>query len=104
MISGMAIVLAKAGHGKAGAGDYILMFRSSEKEPWDAVKPETQSLINWRQLRAATDLNCGSEYEYTYSVRLAPKASPERVIGELGNGNGKIRQVTLVAPENHLDL
>lgn len=101
-ISAMAVVLAKVGHDRAGSGDYILMFRSSEKEPWEKLKPEAQSLITWKQLRGATDLNAGSEYEYTYSVRLAENSSPEKVVGTLSNG--VIRQVTMIAPENHLDL
>jgi uncharacterized membrane protein YhiD involved in acid resistance len=101
-VSAIALVMAKIGHDRAGSGDYILMFRSSEKEPWSTIKPEAQSLITWKQLRGATDLNSGAEYEYTYSVRLAPATSPERVLSTLGNGT--IRQVTMIAPENHLDL
>jgi uncharacterized membrane protein YhiD involved in acid resistance len=102
----ITIVLSKIGYDKAGSGDYILIFRSQEKEPWESVSSEARALIPWKQLRGATDLNQGSEFEYTYSVRLADKASPERIVGALsnGSGNGKLHQVTMIAPENHLDL
>jgi hypothetical protein len=60
-------------------------------------------MISWKQLRGATDVNSGGEFEYTYSVRLARRASPERIVSEFSD-NGGIRDVTLIAPENHLDL
>ena len=102
MISAIIITMTKIGHNRPGASDYILIFRSDQKEPWNSVDPDVQSLIKWRQLRGATDLNNGKEFEYTYSLRFASKASPEKVVGEITNGS--IRQVTLIAPENHLEL
>ena len=85
------------------SADYILIFRSDKKEPWDAMPRAAQDLIKWKQLRGATDLDSGKEFEYTYNVKMAPKASPERIVGEMSS-NGAIRQVTLIAPENHLEL
>lgn len=102
-ISAIAIVMSKIGHGGAGSADYILIFRSSQKEPWNAVSPAAQDLISWKQLRGVTDIDSGTEFEYTYNVRLASKAAPERVVGEFSK-NGGVRQVTMIAPENHLDL
>ena len=65
-----------------------------------------RELISWKQLRGATSIDQGKEYEYTYNLRLRPRASAERLVSELGNGagNGAFRQVTMIAPENHLDL
>jgi uncharacterized membrane protein YhiD involved in acid resistance len=110
----ITVIMSKMGHNKAGSGDYILIFRSNEEEPWDEIPADARSLISWKQLRGATDIDHGSEFEYTYSVRLADRASPERIVNALraghGNGNGNghghggIRQVTMIAPENHLDL
>lgn len=102
IISLITVVVSKIGYDKAGSADYILIFRSNRKEPWNSIKPEAQSLLSWKQLRGATDIDSGKEFEYTYSVRLASKASPESIIKELSNGS--IRQVTLIAPENHLEL
>ncbi len=102
MVSLITVVLSKIGYDRAGASDYILIFRSGLKEPFEALPADTQKLIAWKQLRSATDVNSGSEFEYTYNVKLASKATPERIIGELTNG--KIRQVSVIAPENHLDL
>jgi uncharacterized membrane protein YhiD involved in acid resistance len=102
MVSIIMLLLSRIGHSMAGASDYILIFRSDHKEPWNRLPEEAQRQISWKQLRTATDVNSGSEYEYTYSVRLAPKASPERIVGDLTNGH--FRQVTMIAPENHLDL
>lgn len=102
-ISAIAIVMSKISHGGAGSADYILIFRSSQKEPWNAVSPAAQDLISWKQLRGVTDIDSGTEFEYTYNVRLASKAAPERVVGEFSK-NGGVRQVTMIAPENHLDL
>ncbi len=98
----ITIIFSKIGHDKAGSADYILIFRSKEKEPWNALKPEAQSMISWKQLRGATDIDQGNDFEYTYSVRLATKATPEKIIGELSTG--AIRNVTLITPENHLEL
>jgi uncharacterized membrane protein YhiD involved in acid resistance len=97
-----AVVLTRAGHDSVGSADYILVFRSNQEEPWSKLKPEAQSLIRWKQLRGATDLDEGQEFEYTYSVRLSREATPERVVSALSNG--VMRQVTLITPENHLEL
>jgi uncharacterized membrane protein YhiD involved in acid resistance len=102
MISLITIVMSKIGHDKAGSADYIMIFRSEHKEPWEKVQPETQSLISWKQLRGATELDHGKDFEYTYSIKLAPKATPERVIGAMSNG--AVRQVTIITPENHLEI
>ena len=79
IVSVITIVMTKIGHDKAGSSDYILIFRSGEKEPWERMKPAARSLISWRQLRGATDVGNNGEFEYTYSVRLSPTANPERV-------------------------
>ncbi len=102
VISAITFMMSKIGHDKAGSADYILIFRSNEKEPWQAISPEAQSLISWKQLRGATDLDHGQDFEYTYSVRLARKAAAEKIVGEMSNAN--VRQVTLISPENHLEL
>ena len=102
VVSFITVVLSKVGHDRVGSADYILIFRSQYKEPWAEVPAESQKLLAWKQLRSATDVDSGSEFEYTYNVKLSPKATPERIVGELSNG--KIRQVTMIAPENHLDL
>ncbi|MFQ5636890.1 MAG: DUF4956 domain-containing protein [bacterium] len=102
LISLITIVMSRAGHDAAGSADYILIFRSEQKDPWTAIRPEAQSLFSWKQLRGATDIDQGKDFEYTYSVRLASNASPEMVVGELSNG--VVRQVTLITPENHLEL
>ncbi|MFQ5605368.1 MAG: DUF4956 domain-containing protein [bacterium] len=102
IISFVTFVFSKIGYDKAGSADYILIFRSEHKEPWEAIKPEARSLISWKQLRGATDVDHGKDFEYTYSVRLASKATPEKIIGELSNG--VVRQVTLITPENHLEI
>ena len=96
-------MMQKLGHHKATSADYILILRSDKNEPWEAIPRAAQDLITWKQLRGATDVNAGKEFEYTYNVRMARKASPERVVGEM-SGNGAIRQVTMIAPENHLEL
>jgi len=103
IISLITVVMSKIGHGGAGSADYILIFRSNQKEPWNAVSPVAQDMISWKQLRGVTDVDSGSEFEYTYNVRLASKASPERIVGEFGK-NGGMKQVTMITPENHLDL
>jgi uncharacterized membrane protein YhiD involved in acid resistance len=102
VVSGLVVLMSKAGHDRPGSGDYILIFRSGQKDPWNELPEEAQKLIKWRQLRSATDIDSGKDFEYTYSVRLASQASAERIVGEMANG--KIRQVTVIAPENHLDL
>ena len=102
IVSLIMFVLTRVGHDRAGASDYILIFRSGEKDPWSRMSDQARDLISWKQLRSATDVDSGEDYEYTYSVRLASKATPERVVGSLANG--RFRQVTVIAPENHLDL
>ena len=102
MIASIVIVMSKIGHDKPGASDYILIFRTDQKEPWNTVDPSIQEQIKWKQLRGATDIDNGKEFEYTYSLRFARKASPEKMVGEITNGS--IRQVTLIAPENHLEI
>lgn len=102
LIALITIVMSKVGHDAVGSADYILIFRSNENDPWNSIRPEAQSLISWKQLRGATDIDHGKEFEYTYSVRLASKASPEKIVGELSNG--VVREVTLITPENHLEL
>ncbi len=102
IISIITILMAKIGHGSAASADYILIFRSDQNDPWEKMTPQVQSLLAWKQLRGATDINSGAEFEYTYSVRLARKVKPESIVSELSNG--VIRQVTLIAPENHLEL
>lgn len=104
MIGGLALLLSRVGYDRAGASDYVLIFRSDRNEPWRDLTPEAQGLVAWKQLRSATDIDAGNEFEYTYSVRLADKASPERVVTAFSNGTGAARQVALIAPENHLDL
>jgi uncharacterized membrane protein YhiD involved in acid resistance len=102
MISVVVVLMSKIGHDKPSSGDYILIFRSDKREPWETITPQAQSLIKWKQLRGATDLNSGKEFEYTYSIRLASRTSPEKMVGEICNGS--IKQVTLITPENHLEL
>jgi hypothetical protein len=102
VISGIMLVLSRIGHDRAGSSDYILIFRSHDREPWKGLSEDAQRLISWKQLRSATDIDAGDEFEYTYSVRLARDATPEGVVGNLANG--RIRQVSVIAPENHLDL
>ena len=104
VISLITVVVSKVGNTKPGSSDYILIFRSDNKEPWNKIDPEAQSMIKWKQLRGATDVDHGKEFEYTYSIRLASKASPEKIVTGISNGNGAIRQVTLITPENHLEL
>lgn len=101
-IAAMTILLSRMGHDSAASGDYILIFRSSQKEPWEALAPEAKELVAWRQLRGVTDIDSGRDFEYTYSVRLARKVTPERVASEFSNGVA--RQVTMITPENHLEL
>ncbi len=102
LISAITIVISKIGGSKAGSADYIMIFRSEHKDPWEKIKPEAHSLISWKQLRGATDLNQGKDFEYTYSIRLAPKASPEHVVSAMSNG--VVRNVTIITPENHLEI
>lgn len=102
VISLIILVLSRIGHDGVGSADYILIFRSNHKDPWQDLPDEAKELVSWKQLRGATDIDHGSEFEYTYSVRLARKASPERVVGAIST-NG-VRQVTMIAPENHLEL
>jgi uncharacterized membrane protein YhiD involved in acid resistance len=103
MVSLITIVMSKIGHDRAASSDYILIFRSNQKEPWNALPPTAQDLISWKQLRGATDVDSGKEFEYTYNVRLASRTAPERIVSEFSR-NGSVHQVTMIAPENHLDL
>ncbi|MGH7493843.1 MAG: DUF4956 domain-containing protein [bacterium] len=103
VVSAITVLMSKIGHGGAGSADYILIFRSQQKEPWNSVSPAAQDLIAWKQLRGVTDVDSGNEFEYTYNVRLASKAAPERIVGEFCK-NGAVKQVTMITPENHLDL
>ncbi len=98
----ITLVMSRAGHDRAGSSDYILIFRSDKKDPWSELPAEAQSLVAWKQLRGATEIDHGRDVEYTYNVRLASKASPERIVSEFSNGT--MHQVTVIAPENHLDL
>lgn len=102
-ISLIALVMSKVGHGSVGSADYILIFRSNQKEPWETLSPAGQDMVTWKQLRGVTDVDSGTEFEYTYNVRLASKASPERIVGEFGK-NSAMKQVTMITPENHLEL
>lgn len=106
VVSLITVVMSKIGHDNVSSSDYVLVFRSRNGEPWNYVNAEVRDLISWKQLRGVTDLDHGKDFEYTYNVRLRSKASAERLVGELGNGasNGTFRQVTMIAPENHLDL
>jgi uncharacterized membrane protein YhiD involved in acid resistance len=105
-ISLITILMTKIGHDNVSSADYVLVFRSDREEPWNEVDPQVRDMISWKQLRGATDIDRGKEFEYTYNVRLRSKVSAERLVSELGNGagNGAFRQVTMIAPENHLDL
>jgi uncharacterized membrane protein YhiD involved in acid resistance len=103
LVSTVVILMNRLGHGRAGSSDYILVFRSDEKEPWERLTAEARQMVSWRQLRGAADVDTGREFEYTYSVRLAPSAAPERIVNAVSNCNG-IRRVTLIAPENHLEV
>lgn len=98
----ITLIMSRAGHDRAGSSDYILIFRSDKKDPWSELPAEAQSLVAWKQLRGATEIDHGRDVEYTYNVRLASKASPERIVSEFSNGT--MHQVTVIAPENHLDL
>lgn len=101
-VSAAVVLLSSIGHGAVGSADYILIFRSAETDPWSKLPEEAQSMIAWKQLRGATEIQHGQEYEYTYSIRLAPKAAPERIVGAVSNGVA--REITLITPENHLEL
>jgi len=96
------VVVSKLSNSRVSSADYILIFRSEERDPWNILPTQAQKLVSWKQLRSATDVDSGKDFEYTYSVRLASHTSPEKMVAEIGNG--KIRQVALLAPENHLDL
>jgi uncharacterized membrane protein YhiD involved in acid resistance len=101
-ISLIAIVMSKVGSNSMSSADYILIFRSNQQEPWEALPHEAKQLISWKQLRGVTDIDHGQDFEYTYSVRLARNASPERIPSTFTNGVA--RQVTMITPENHLEL
>ena len=102
IMSLITVVISRIGRDSVSSADYILIFRSQEREPWDKIPSAARSLISWKQLRGATDVDHGGEFEYTYSVRLRSKATAERVVNELSNGVA--RQVSMIAPENHLDI
>jgi uncharacterized membrane protein YhiD involved in acid resistance len=103
MISIVTIMVPRVSYTRAASSDYILVFRSHDKEPWNTLPAEATNLVTWKQLRGATDADHGEEFEYTYNVRLDRKASPESVVKEFTR-NGNLSRVTLIAPENHLDL
>ena len=98
----IAAVMSKIGYDQASSGDYILIFRSDQKEPWSALPSDAQKLVRWRQLRSANDVDSGKEFEYTYNIRLASKATPERIVREFAVG--KIHQLSVIAPENYIEL
>lgn len=102
MVSVVTVLIPRVSHTRAAASDFILIFRSTKKEPWESLPERAQDLVTWKQLRGATDADHGQEFEYTYNVRLHRKASPETVVKEFSRGD--LSQVTLIAPENHLDL
>ena len=102
VMSIIAFVMSRAGYNKSGSADYILIFRSDAKSPWQSASEEANALFSWKQLRGATELGAGGEVEYTYSVRLASKAVAERIVSTLSRG--AMRQITIIAPENHLEL
>jgi uncharacterized membrane protein YhiD involved in acid resistance len=102
VVVAITLVMSRAGHNRAGSSDYILIFRSDKKDPWNELPEEAQSLLAWRQLRGATEIDHGRDVEYTYNVRLASQVAPERIVSELSNGT--MHQVTVIAPENHLEL
>jgi uncharacterized membrane protein YhiD involved in acid resistance len=102
IITLITVVMSKVGHSQVSSADYILIFRSDRKEPWEALPPAVKELVAWKQLRGVTDIDHGGDFEYTYSIRLASRASPERVATEFSNGVA--RQVTMITPENHLEL
>ena len=102
IISLIVVLMTRIGYDSVNSADYILIFRSKEKDPWNKLPAEVQEMVSWKQLRGATDIDSGQDYEYTYSVRLARKASAEGMVSAI-SGNG-FRQVTVIAPENHLEL
>lgn len=102
IVSLIVVIMTRIGHNSVNSGDYILIFRSDQRDPWQKLPPEVQEMISWKQLRGATDIDHGKDFEYTYSVRLSRKSTPEGVVGAISNG--AIRQVTVIAPENHLEL
>lgn len=102
LVSLIALIMTNVGFDRTSSADYVLIFRSGEEDPWQLLPSEAHDLITWKQLRGATDVDHGTEFEYTYNVRLASKASPERIVSVLSNGVA--RQVTVITPENHLDL
>lgn len=100
LVAAVVVALYAVGYGALGSADYVLVFRSREADPWAKLPQEARDLVAWRQLRGATDI--GDDFEYTYSIRLAPKVAPERVATAL---RGDVaREVTLITPENHLEL
>ena len=103
MVSLVAVLIPQVSYTRAAASDYILVFRSTLKEPWTAMSEAAQNMVTWKQLRGATDADHGSVFEFTYNVRLGSKTSPEAVVNEISK-NENVSRVTLIAPENHLDL
>lgn len=101
-VSLIVVTLSSVGYNNVGSADYILIFRSGETDPWSKLPEAATSMVSWKQLRGATEITHGQDYEYTYSIRLAPKAVPERIVGAISNGVA--REVTLITPENHLEL
>jgi uncharacterized membrane protein YhiD involved in acid resistance len=101
-VSLIVVMLSSVGYNTVGSSDYILIFRSHETDPWSKLPAEAQSMVAWKQLRGATEIVHGQDYEYTYSIRLTSKAVPEQIVGTISNGVA--REVTLITPENHLEL
>lgn len=100
-VAAIAIGLYWAGHGGLGSADYILVFRSGLPDPWGQLPEPAQALLSWKQLRGATKMG-GELVEYTYAVRLAPRASAEQVLHALSGD--LVQDVTLITPENHLEI
>ena len=101
VVAAAAVGLSRAGHDGVGSADYILVFRSESPEPWAQFSEEAHAFIAWHQLRGATTLKAG-QTEFTYSIRLAPRAQPEQVVATLRGD--LVHDLTLIVPENHLEL
>ncbi|HZD55465.1 MAG TPA: DUF4956 domain-containing protein, partial [Anaerolineales bacterium] len=44
VVSVIAIVLTRVGHNSVGSADYILIFRSNQKDPWQAISPDAREM------------------------------------------------------------
>lgn len=102
MVSLIMWIISRLGNDWVSSADYILIFRSPETDPWQQIGADAQEVIRWKQLRGATEIDHGREFEYTYNIRLAARATAESVIAALSSG--AMRQVTVIAPENHLEI